>query len=70
MATGLGILLAMVLVPCSISNLWPAAYPESLTYPNNNGVVPLTAGRVNGQESFNWDHNHSWSMSSMSRYIL
>jgi len=27
-----------------------AAYPETFSHPNDNGVVPHPAGRVNGQE--------------------
>jgi len=51
MVTGLGISVAIVLVPHTLYNFQAAAYPETVWCPNDNGVVPHLAGRVNGQGS-------------------
>jgi hypothetical protein len=37
--TGLGIMVAKMLVPCGLSNFWIASHPETLSHPNDNGVV-------------------------------
>jgi len=48
---GLGILVAKVSIPHTLSNFQTAAHPETLSHPNDNEIVPHPAGRVNDQES-------------------
>jgi hypothetical protein len=40
-----------VSVPCTVASFQAVAHPETASYPNGNGVVPHSAGRVNSQES-------------------
>jgi len=49
--TGLEILAAKLSVPHALYDFHAAAHPETLSHPNDNGVVPHPAGRVNNQES-------------------
>jgi hypothetical protein len=42
---------AKLSVPHALSNFRTSAHPETLSRPNDSGVMPHPAGRVNGQES-------------------
>jgi hypothetical protein len=44
--TSLETLVAKVLFPYNLSNIWVAAIPETLSQPSENRVVPNFAGRV------------------------
>jgi len=50
LVTGPEILVAKVPVPRDQSNFRAAAHPETLSRPNDNGVVSCSAGRLNDQE--------------------
>jgi hypothetical protein len=38
--TGLGVLVTKVSIPNILFKFWAAAYPETLSHPNDNGMVP------------------------------